>query len=123
MKNIILLSLTILFLGCKEQSKKQMVKSEEHKETVKKKKRPVALENGKFFEVDGKKMLYGGENENQHFDVTDYLLKDEQFHYGIGREKFPAILKPEFISVIEADKVWPDIRKFGARSLIPRRKA
>ena len=111
MKNIILLCLTFLFIGCKEQSKEKEVKSVDHTEIVKKK-RPVAFEDGKFFEVNGKKMLYGGENENQHFDITDYLLKDEQFHYGIGREKFPAVLKPEFISVGEANKIWADSTRF-----------
>ena len=62
--------------------------------------------------MDGKRMLYGGEDETQHFDITDYLLNDEQFHYGIGREKFPALLNPEFISVPEADKVWADSSRF-----------
>ena len=112
MKNIILLCLAILLIGCKEQTKKEEVKSEDNKETVKKKKRPIALENGKFFEINGKKMLYGGENEYQHFDITNYSLKDEQFHYGIGREKFPALLKPEFISVTDANKVWADSTRF-----------
>lgn len=111
MKNIILLSLTILLIGCKEQSKEEVKSSEDTPEIVKKK-RPVALEDGKFFEVNGRKMLYGGENKNQHFDITDYLLKDEQFHYGIGREKFPALLKPEFISVSEANKIWADSTRF-----------
>lgn len=111
MKNILLLCLTILFTGCKETSKKEEVTAAEKKETVENR-RPVALDNGKFFEVDGKKMLYGGENEKQHFDITGYLLKDEQFHYGIGREKFPALLKPEFISVAEASKVWADSTRF-----------
>lgn len=104
--------MTILLIACKEQAKKVVVNLEENKEAVKKKERPIALENGKFFEIDGKKMLYGGENENQHFDITDYLLKDEQFHYGIGREKFPAILKPEFISVTEANQIWADSTRF-----------
>ncbi|MEM8998976.1 MAG: DUF3179 domain-containing (seleno)protein [Bacteroidota bacterium] len=112
MKNIYLLCLVILLVGCKEQTKKDEAKSVENKESVKKKERPVALENGKFFKVNGKKMLYGGENEYQHFDITDYSLKDEQFHYGIGREKFPALLKPEFISVSEANKVWADSTRF-----------
>ena len=111
MKKIIFLASIILLIGCKEQENKKEVKSEETKEVVKKK-RPVALEDGKFFEVDGKKMLYGGEKENQHFDISDYLLKDEQFHYGIGREKFPALLKPEFISVTEANTVWADSTRF-----------
>lgn len=111
MRNIILLCLAILFVGCKEQSKKEVNEATGHEETAKKK-RPSALENGKFFEWEGKKMLYGGENENQHFDITDYLLKDEQFHYGIGREKFPAILQPVFISVKEANEVWADSTRF-----------
>ena len=77
-----------------------------------KKKRPLAYENGKFFEVDGRKMLYGGEDSLQHFDITDCELKDEQFHYGIGRERFPAILAPEFTSVEIADTVWADSMRF-----------
>ncbi len=117
MKKLIFLSLTILLIGCKEQEakkediNKEDVKTEAKKEVVKKK-RPVAVENGKIFEVDGKKMLYGGKNENQHFDVSDYLLKDEQLHYGIGRERFPALLKPEFMTVSEANKVWADSTRF-----------
>ena len=111
MKKITLLSLFILILGCKKQTKQQEVQTLDNKETVVHS-RPVALENGKFFEIDGKKMLYGGKHENQHFNITDYLLKDEQFHYGIGREKFPALLKPEFISVTEANKRWADSTRF-----------
>lgn len=110
MKNTILLCLAFLVFGCKAQSKKE-IKSTDNKE-IKKNKRPVALENGKFFEVNDRKLLYGGDNENQHFDITDYLLKDGQFHYGIGREKFPALLKPAFISVSEANKIWADSTRF-----------
>ncbi len=111
MRKIIFSAVMILLISCIEEGNKKEIKSKETKEVVKKK-RPVALENGKFFEVNGKKMLYGGENENQHFDITDYLLKDEQFHYGIGRERFPALLKPEFISVNEARKIWADSTRF-----------
>ena len=111
MKKIIFLVAIILLISCKEQGNKKEVKPKESKEVVKKK-RPIASENGKFFEVNGKKMLYGGEKENQHFDITDYLLEDDQFHYGIGRERFPALLKPEFISVKEANKVWADSTRF-----------
>ena len=111
MKKIIFLAAILLLISCKEQENKKEVKFEDSKDVVKKK-RPIALEGGKFFEANGKKMLYGGENENQHFDITDYLLKDEQFHYGIGREKFPALLKPEFISVTEANEIWADSTRF-----------
>ena len=68
MKKITLLSLFILILGCKKQTKQEEVQTLDNKETVVHS-RPVALENGKFFEIDGKKMLYGGENENEHFDI------------------------------------------------------
>ena len=113
MKTPIFLITVILFLGCKqEKSEKVETEKPEDKQEIVKKKRPTAFENGKFFESDGKKMLYGGEDKNQHFDISNYSLKDEQFHYGIGREKFPALLKPEFISVLEADKIWADSTRF-----------
>ena len=53
MKNIILLTLVIFIIGCNGQPKKEVNESLEKKEIVKKK-RPVALENGKFFEVNSK---------------------------------------------------------------------
>jgi hypothetical protein len=74
--------------------------------------RPVAADNGKFFEKNGRKYLYGGDREDQHFDITGYTLKDEQFHYGLGRERFPALLEPEFISVTEADEFWKNNDRF-----------
>ncbi|WP_430965864.1 DUF3179 domain-containing (seleno)protein [Spongiimicrobium sp. 2-473A-2-J] len=109
-KSLILLLSVVVILSCKQQ-KKELPKTKKTEETVKKK-RPVALENGKFFEVDGKKMLYGGEKDDQHFDITGYELKDGQFHYGIGREKFPALLEPEFTSVRQADSIWADSTRF-----------
>ena len=57
-------------------------------------------------------MLYGGEDSTQHFDITGYDLKDQQFHYGIGRERFPALLEPEFVSIEEADSLWADSTRF-----------
>lgn len=67
---------------------------------------PLSIENGKIFEQNGKKLLYGGEEAHTHFDITHCSLKDEQFHFGIGREKFPALLDPQFISVEQADSSW-----------------
>jgi len=102
-----LLLITIGFLvGCNNQNDKKV------EETNAKKERPVSLEKGKFFEVDGKKMLFGGDDSTQHFDISGYELKDEQFHYGIGREKFPALLQPDFISVQAADSIWADSTRF-----------
>lgn len=111
MKKILFLALAVLFIGCNQNNTKQVSVVKEEKPVVKKQ-RPVAFDNGKFFEKDGKQMLYGGKDESQHFDISGYSLKDEQFHYGIGRERFPALLKPEFISVEQADKVWEDDSRF-----------
>lgn len=103
----------LLSVSCNQKNTDDQVekRSDESKGLVKRE-RPVALDNGKFFESNGKKMLYGGENESQHFDISGYSLNDEQFHYGIGRERFPALLKPEFISVQEADDSWADSTRF-----------
>jgi len=115
MKPIYYLLVLALLSGCNTSRKE--ITANPKKEAVKtaeipKKQRPVALNNGKFFEIDGKKMLYGGKDSLQHFNITGYDLKDEQFHYGIGRERFPALLKPEFISVREADSIWADSTRF-----------
>jgi len=77
-----------------------------------KKKRPLAIENDKFYTKDGKKYLYGGEDSTWNFDITNSILKDDQYHYGIGREKFMALLEPEFFSRKEADEVFPDSARF-----------
>lgn len=105
----------VFFLGCNNANTDKVVKeNKEEVETTEKPKqqRPIALNNGKFFEVDGEKMLYGGKDSTQHFNITDYDLKDEQFHYGIGRERFPALLKPEFVTIQEADSIWVDSTRF-----------
>ena len=74
--------------------------------------RPLAFENGKFFEKDGAKMLYGGSSEKEHFRIDNLDLNPKQFHYGIGRERFPALLEPEFQSVSEADRTWEGNDRF-----------
>lgn len=74
--------------------------------------RPIAVENGKFFETQGNKMLYGGAKEKQHFKINNLELEPKQFHYGIGRERFPALITPKFESVSEADNHWEDTDRF-----------
>ena len=74
--------------------------------------RPVALENGKFFEYDGRSMLYGGDEPEMHFTIDNLELAPEQFHYGLGRERFPALLEPQFESVKDAKKRWKATDRF-----------
>ncbi len=76
------------------------------------KQRPSALKNGKIFEMNGKKFLYGGEDSTWNFDVTNSPLIDSQYHYGIGREKFHALINPEFISEQEANQIYADTARF-----------
>jgi len=77
-----------------------------------KKNRPSALKNGKFFEKNGKEMLYGGPKSSEHFKIENLELEKDQFHYGLGREAFPALIDPEFVSVDQADRRWNENQRF-----------
>ena len=70
--------------------------------------RPSALERGKFFSMEGVPYLYGGKDSNAHFNISNLTLLDSQFHYGIGRELFDALIEPEFISEASADSIYAD---------------
>ena len=74
--------------------------------------RPSALRNGKIFEKGDRKYLYGGEDSTWHFDISNSTLNDSQYHYGIGREQFHALINPEFISEEEAEKIYADTARF-----------
>ena len=114
-KILVICFLTFLIFSCKkhtEQKEKEVVEIETPTEKPVKKKRPIAKDNGKFFTIDEKQMLYGGKDSLQHFDITGYTLKDEQFHYGIGREAFPALLKPSFTTVQAVDSLWENDARF-----------
>jgi hypothetical protein len=73
--------------------------------------RPSALKNGKFFERNDHQMLFGGK-ASDHFIIDNLDLNPEQFHYGLGREAFPALLEPKFESVLSADKNWMENDRF-----------
>ncbi|MGJ3236016.1 DUF3179 domain-containing (seleno)protein [Marivirga sp.] len=108
MKYPFLILIVGIFFSCSNINSQEQSKDQEPP----KKQRPIAYENGKFIKQDGKELLYGGEDSSQHFNIGNLDLKKEQFHYGIGREAFPALLEPEFISVAEADELWEDDARF-----------
>lgn len=115
MKKLILLFAILSFSACKNGTSKDdqnKAKTDVKTDSVTKPQRPISYKNGKFFEVEGRKMLYGGTDSIQHFDITNYDLKDEQFHYGIGREKFPALLNPKFTSIEAVDSIWNNEDRF-----------
>jgi hypothetical protein len=107
---VCLISLFAISCNTSESKKEKEVKTEKKKK--KKVQRPISVKNGKFFEKSGRKMLYGGKDSLKHFDITNYDLKDEGFHYGIGREVFPALLKPKFTTIQKADSIWKDDTRF-----------
>jgi len=78
--------------------------SGEEKSIPDKSKYPKAVENDKIFRENGEKYLYGGSDSSQHFNISNFALKEENLHFGIGREHFPALIDPEFISVKEMDQ-------------------
>lgn len=108
MKNqlFFILLFTSIFYSCSEPQKNKSYNSVvNHKESVEKtpaRKFPNAKENGKFFNLGKKRMMYGGEDSTWHFDVSNLSLKEENFHFGIGRETFHALINPEFISYTDA---------------------
>lgn len=108
MKNLLLI-IIILVSSCQNTKNETSVSTDE---VSIKKERPLALDSGKFFVVEGRKLLYGGSDSSQHFNITGYDLNDGQFHYGIGREAFPALLKPEFTSINDVDSIWNDDDRF-----------
>jgi len=54
---------------------------------------------------DGKTWLYGGESDEEHFDITEFRLNPDWLEYGLGREAFAAVYAPVFQSVEEVDGV------------------
>lgn len=111
MKNLLFIStiFSIVLFACSSQQNETTEKTSLAEEQVKteeapKRKFPNAKEKGKFFTVDEKRMMYGGEDSTWHFDVSNLTLKEENFHFGIGRERFHALIKPEYVSMEEAKK-------------------
>jgi hypothetical protein len=61
----------------------------------------------KIIEKDGRLWLWGGPSEGMHFDLAECALNLEGLRYGLGREAFPALIEPRFISGAEASR-WLD---------------
>jgi len=65
---------------------------------------------------DGRQLLHGGQDESMHFDITTFRLDPANLNYGIGREAFPALIEPKFISAAEASEwLGPDDRVLAVR--------
>ncbi|MDA1272699.1 MAG: DUF3179 domain-containing (seleno)protein [Verrucomicrobia bacterium] len=61
----------------------------------------------KIIEKEGRRLLWAGADEAMHFDVTQTALKLERLHYGLGREAFPALIQPRFVTAKAASQWLP----------------
>ena len=59
----------------------------------------------KVINKDGEVWLWGGENEDWHFNVTNLDLDLKGFKFGLGREFFEALIEPQYkdISTFNSD--------------------
>ena len=109
---VALVSILCMTFGCKDKQQAPLKEETAIVQKPPKKERPISVDNGKFFEQNGTPFLYGGEDNMQHFNIENLSLKPNQFHYGIGRERFPALLEPAFMDVPSADRIWSDTSRF-----------
>lgn len=100
------LILCLIALGCAEKPVEESKQTHPAMQSGERRKGfPVAIKKGKIFEKGGIRYLWGGWDESQHFVINELRLKPEQFHFGIGRERFPALIEPEFVMAEEAN-IW-----------------
>ena len=105
---LLVLSLSLLVFAACSSQQVETAAAEKPQADKPKKKRPLAMDRGRFLEENGERLLWGGEDPVTHFKIDNLILKPEQFHYGIGREHFPALLEPEFVSGEEASEWLED---------------
>jgi hypothetical protein len=123
MRTFVLLFCCSIFIACSNPKTEKRKESASEPLEKPKKQRPISLDNGKFFKVNNTAMLYGGKDSLQHFNVSNLTLEPSQFHYGIGREAFPALLQPTFFSITEAVTLWADSTRFLVGSINGEAKA
>jgi hypothetical protein len=63
----------------------------------------------KVIERGDKRLLWGGSNADQHFDITEFRLNPDQLNYGLGRENFLIPVAPKFDPAGERE-LSPDTR-------------
>jgi len=84
----------LLFLGCAKEEKKSEIISDNSC-------LQEAIDNGKVFYEGERKMLWGGDNPDWHFDITGWSLRECRLHFGFGREVFDALIDPQYKTVEE----------------------
>lgn len=62
----------------------------------------------RVFEKSGQTYLWGGTQDDWHFNITQSDLNLKWIQHGLGREYFPALIDPKFISAEKADTFFDD---------------
>ncbi len=57
----------------------------------------------KIWSEDGRNYLWGGENEDWHFDITSRSFNVDNLRHGLGREFFKALIEPQFEGIENPD--------------------
>ena len=115
MKTTILTSIVgIMLCGCSDSNPNDQVETGQSKSVNSEAnhKMPLPADVGKIYSVGGRKYLFAGDDSASHFDITNCELNDRQYHYGIGREAFDALIQPEYITQSAADKIYSDTARF-----------
>lgn len=69
------------------------------------------FDSTKIFFDSNSVLLYGGEADSQHFDITNWSLNACQLRFGLSREYFPAVRSPRYAAVDEElNSYAPDAR-------------
>ncbi len=98
MKNILFISILLLFFACKKEdigmddSPVNIVEEDPHCEDLE------TGESSFVYYENNERWLVGGETEAEDFNITNWTLEEAYLNYGIGRETFKALTEPKFIS-------------------------
>ena len=59
----------------------------------------------KIWQQDGNTMLFGGDHDSMHFVINEWSLNGCNLNFGIGREKFQALISPVYSPIQEVTNV------------------
>lgn len=68
----------------------------------------AVITSGKYYEKGDQQFLWGGEDTATHFNITGWDLNPCHLTFGLGREKFHALVNPEYSRMSSSDDHIPD---------------
>lgn len=68
-------------------------------------------EEGYVYDIADRTYLWAGADSAWHFDITDWELNECNLLYGLGRETFPALLEPQYVSIDDFKTELGDVEK------------